>query len=124
MPRTVLPGKPYPQGATWDGTGVNFSLYSENAAAVDLCLFDDIHSTDFETVSLREVTGYVWHGYLLCRTFVAQVVGSFSAFAREPAHSTMAGHQQRSSPYRRTSSLTRLEACSFGNCSHKSIGSA
>ena len=35
MARTVLPGRPYPQGATWDGTGVNFSLYSEKAAAVE-----------------------------------------------------------------------------------------
>ena len=34
MPRTVLPGKPYPQGATWDGTGVNFSVYSEKATGI------------------------------------------------------------------------------------------
>ena len=36
----VWPGKPYPLGATWDGEGVNFSLFSENATAVELCLFD------------------------------------------------------------------------------------
>src|SRR5947209_8043000 len=41
MPRTVLPGKPYPQGATWDGMGVNFALYSERADAVELCLLGD-----------------------------------------------------------------------------------
>jgi glycogen operon protein len=64
MPHTLLPGKPYPQGATWDGTGVNFSLYSEHAAGVELCLFDDIESAAAETVSFRECTGYVWHGYL------------------------------------------------------------
>ncbi|HJT88413.1 MAG TPA: hypothetical protein VJ732_11165, partial [Bryobacteraceae bacterium] len=64
MPRSVLPGKPYPQGATWDGTGVNFSLYSEKATAVDLCLFDEPDSSRCETVSLRECTGRVWHGYL------------------------------------------------------------
>jgi isoamylase len=64
MPRTILPGKPYPQGATWDGTGVNFSLYSESATAVELCLFEDVGSDASEIVRLREVTGHVWHGYL------------------------------------------------------------
>ena len=64
MSRTILPGKPYPQGATWDGTGVNFSLYSEHAAGVDLCLFDDVGSAAAETISIRECTGYVWHAYL------------------------------------------------------------
>ena len=36
----VWPGQPYPLGATWDGSGVNFALFSENATAVELCLFD------------------------------------------------------------------------------------
>ena len=36
----IWPGRPYPQGATWDGAGVNFALFSENATGVDLCLFD------------------------------------------------------------------------------------
>ena len=64
MARTLLPGKPYPQGATWDGTGVNFSLYSEKATGVDLCLFEAVDSPGYETVPLRECTGHVWHGYL------------------------------------------------------------
>jgi glycogen operon protein len=64
MSRTILPGKPYPQGATWDGTGVNFSLYSERATAVELCLFDDVESTECEVVPVRESTGYVWHCYV------------------------------------------------------------
>jgi isoamylase len=64
MPRSILPGKPYPQGATWDGTGVNFSLYSERATAVELCLFDNVDSRDAEVVSIRESTGYVWHCWL------------------------------------------------------------
>jgi isoamylase len=64
MPRTVLPGKPYPQGATWDGTGVNFSVYSETATAVELCLFDDVEALTSENIHLREVTGHVWHSYL------------------------------------------------------------
>jgi glycogen operon protein len=64
MPRTVLPGKPYPQGATWDGTGVNFSVYSEKAIAVELCLFDEVDSKETESVQIRECTGYVWHCWL------------------------------------------------------------
>jgi glycogen operon protein len=64
MSRTVLPGKPYPQGATWDGTGVNFSLYSEKATAVELCLFDGVDGAEAETINLREVTGYCWHCYI------------------------------------------------------------
>ncbi len=64
MPRTILPGKPYPQGATWDGTGVNFSIYSEGATDVELCLFDDANSSPCETISIRENTGFVWHCYL------------------------------------------------------------
>jgi len=64
MPRTILPGKPYPQGATWDGTGVNFSIYSEKANAVELCLFDEVDSKESETVNIRESTAYTWHCYL------------------------------------------------------------
>jgi isoamylase len=64
MPRTILPGKPYPQGATWDGTGVNFSLYSERATAVEICLFEDLNSAECECVTIRECSGYVWHCYL------------------------------------------------------------
>ncbi len=64
MARTILPGKPYPQGATWDGTGVNFSLYSENATGVELCLFDAADSGESETIALRECTGHVWHAYI------------------------------------------------------------
>jgi len=64
MPRSILPGKPYPQGATWDGTGVNFSLYSERATGVELCLFEALDARSSETVPMRECTGYVWHCYL------------------------------------------------------------
>src|SRR5579883_2209543 len=64
MPRTVLPGRPYPQGATWDGTGVNFSIYSEGATAVDLCLFESLNTAECQTIPIRESTGHVWHGYV------------------------------------------------------------
>ena len=58
----VWPGKPYPLGATFDGSGTNFSLFSEPATRVQLCLFDD---QDQETrVDLPETTALCWHGYL------------------------------------------------------------
>ncbi len=64
MPRKILPGSPYPQGATWDGTGVNFAVYSENANRVELCLFDELGSPSNETIQVTECTGYVWHCYV------------------------------------------------------------
>ncbi|HZT54310.1 MAG TPA: hypothetical protein VE995_07995, partial [Gaiellaceae bacterium] len=58
----VWPGRPFPLGATWDGSGTNFSLFSENAQAVELCLFDE---QDRETrVEVRDVTAHNWHCYL------------------------------------------------------------
>src|SRR3990170_7087312 len=57
------PGKPYPLGATWDGEGTNFALFSEHATAVELCLFDDVGGGE-NRVALEEVTAFVWHGYL------------------------------------------------------------
>jgi glycogen operon protein len=60
----TLTGSPYPQGATWDGTGVNFAIYSENATAVELCLFDELASPEKEKIPFRERTGYVWHCYV------------------------------------------------------------
>ncbi len=65
MPRTVLPGKPFPQGPTWDGLGTNFALYSEAAEAVELCLFNDLDEEPTETYQVREVTANVWHIYLV-----------------------------------------------------------
>src|SRR5579859_1844686 len=64
MPRPILPGKPYPQGAFWDGIGVNFSIYSEGATAVELCLFDALHSSECRTIPVRESTGHIWHCYV------------------------------------------------------------
>jgi isoamylase len=62
MAMQVWLGRPHPLGATWDGSGTNFALFSENATAVDLCLFDEHgHET---RVALPEVENYVWHGYL------------------------------------------------------------
>ncbi|GAA1550288.1 glycogen debranching protein GlgX [Actinomadura kijaniata] len=58
----VWPGEPYPLGATWDGMGTNFALFSEVAERVELCLFDaDGHES---RIDLQEVDGFVWHCYL------------------------------------------------------------
>ncbi|MEX1178874.1 MAG: glycogen debranching protein GlgX [Nitriliruptor sp.] len=62
MTTQTWPGEPYPLGATYDGFGTNFSLYSELADRVDLCLFDE--DGNEHCVTLPEVTGFVWHGYL------------------------------------------------------------
>ncbi|MCZ2074455.1 MAG: glycogen debranching protein GlgX [Bryobacteraceae bacterium] len=62
LPRTVLPGRPYPLGATWDGAGTNFALYSHSGTAVDLCLFDE--QGHEERIPLQEQTNFVWHCYL------------------------------------------------------------
>ena len=63
MSRTLLPGKPYPLGATAYKRGTNFALFSEGATRVDVCLFDsDGKQTD--CVTLRERTAFVWHGFI------------------------------------------------------------
>src|SRR3954451_9606817 len=59
----VRPGSRFPLGATWDGIGTNFSLFSQHATRVELCLFDEAGQNE-QCVPLREVTAHVWHGYL------------------------------------------------------------
>src|SRR5215218_368901 len=60
--REVWPGDPFPMGATWDGGGTNFSIFSEHATRVELCLFDA--GGREERVELGERTAFNWHGYL------------------------------------------------------------
>lgn len=60
----VWPGVPYPLGATWNGEGVNFALFSENAERVELCLFDDQGRRELQRIPLPEQTDRIWHGYL------------------------------------------------------------
>jgi isoamylase len=61
---TLWPGRPHPVGATWDGMGVNFALFSEAAERVELCLFDRTGRHEVKRHTLRERTDNVWHGYL------------------------------------------------------------
>jgi len=61
----VWPGRPYPLGAMWDGQGVNFALFSENATGVELCLFDQSDETrESHRIKVEERTDQVWHAYL------------------------------------------------------------
>jgi isoamylase len=57
-------GAPYPLGATWDGRGTNFALFSANAEKIELCLFDPKGRRELERIPLPERTDDVWHGYL------------------------------------------------------------
>src|SRR6202046_2515145 len=58
-----FPGLPFPRGATWDGHGVNFSLFSENSESVELCLFDAAGQNETR-IRIRERTNGAWHLYL------------------------------------------------------------
>ncbi|MDA0226026.1 MAG: glycogen debranching protein GlgX, partial [Proteobacteria bacterium] len=60
----LWPGRPYPRGATWDGEGVNFAVFSEFAEKVELCLFDEAGRRERQRIELRERTDDVWHCYL------------------------------------------------------------
>jgi isoamylase len=60
----VWPGRPDPRGATWDGEGVNFALFSENAERVELCIFDEAGRRQLQRIPLSETTDQVWHCYL------------------------------------------------------------
>jgi isoamylase len=64
MAQIVLPGRPYPLGATWDGTGVNFAVYSENATKVELCLYDNRSKAETERIVVSEITAFVHHCYV------------------------------------------------------------
>jgi isoamylase len=63
-PSALWRGRPYPLGATWDGAGVNFALFSKHAERVELCLFDPRGRREIERVTLRERSDFVWHCYL------------------------------------------------------------
>lgn len=60
----ITEGHPFPLGATWDGLGVNFALFSAHATKVELCLFDAKGERELERIELPEYTDEIWHGYL------------------------------------------------------------
>ncbi len=62
---SVYPGSPFPLGATWDGEGVNFALYADNATGVELCLFNDADSKKERLkIEVKERSHHVWHCYV------------------------------------------------------------
>ncbi len=64
LPDRLAPGLPYPMGATSDGLGVNFAVFSANASKIDLCIFDARGRKELRRYTLPECTDEVWHGYL------------------------------------------------------------
>ena len=64
FPDRLAPGSPYPLGATWDGLGTNFAVFSAHAERIDLCLFDPSGKRQIAQFMLPEFTDEVWHGYL------------------------------------------------------------
>src|SRR6202048_3001085 len=65
-PRTtpIREGLPHPRGATWDGKGTNFALFSAHATKVEVCIFDENGEQGLERIELPEYTNQIWHGYL------------------------------------------------------------
>jgi glycogen operon protein len=84
----VREGLPFPLGATWDGLGVNFALFSAHAAKVELCLFDDAGERELERIELPEFTDEVWHGYLPDAR-----PGTVYAYRVHGPHAPEAGHR-------------------------------
>ncbi len=65
MDSTIYPGSPYPLGATWDGEGVNFAIFSENAEVIELCLFnDEKDASEAVRIPIKERDHHVWHVYI------------------------------------------------------------
>ncbi len=62
--RRLREGLPHPRGATWDGKGTNFALFSEHATKVEVCIFDASAKREEERIVLPEYTNQIWHGYL------------------------------------------------------------
>ncbi|MGH8802206.1 MAG: glycogen debranching protein GlgX, partial [Casimicrobiaceae bacterium] len=60
----VWPGRPQPHGAQWDGEGVNFAVFSEDAEAMDLCIFDAAGRRELQRIRFQERTDHVFHCYL------------------------------------------------------------
>lgn len=85
LPDRLEPGLPHPLGATWDGLGVNFAVFSANAYGIDLCLFDPAGRKEIARLPMPECTDEVWHGYLP-DTGLGLVYGYRAYGPYEPAH--------------------------------------
>ena len=92
----ITEGHPFPLGATWDGLGVNFALFSAHATKVELCLFDNDGTTELERIELPEYTDEIWHGYL--------------PDARAGTTEPPTGHSTTAAPFSRTARDSALAA--------------
>ena len=87
----VWPGRPYPLGATWDGAGVNFALFSEHASKVELCLFDTPEATrESHRVAMFDLSAFCIIGAGLAaslhgRKFIRKGIDPFTAKASQLA---------------------------------------
>ena len=94
----LSPGYPYPLGATWDGRGVNFALFSENATAVDLCLFDSIEARVEKRAAVHSSSRPTWCGTATCRElrpgqlYGFRVHGPYDPGSRPPLQSVETAH--------------------------------
>jgi len=100
----VWPGRPFPLGPAWDGSGTNFSLFSENAERVELCLFDD--SGNERRVEVTEHTVFNWHCYLPGigpgQRYAYRVHGPY-----DPEHATHTAFMGRTTPRKACASTRR-----------------
>jgi glycogen operon protein len=93
LPDALLPGRPYPLGATWDGLGINFAVFSAHAERMDLCLFEPSGRHEIARYTLPEYTDEIWHGYLPGAT--AGLLYGFRAFGPyEPEHGHRFNHHK------------------------------
>jgi len=60
----IKEGSPHPKGATWDGAGTNFAVFSVHATRVEVCIFDETGERELDRIPLPEYTDQIWHGYL------------------------------------------------------------
>lgn len=90
---TLLAGEPYPLGATWDGLGVNFAVFSARAERIELCLFDQSGRHETARLIMPEFTDQVWHGYL-----PGAQPGTVYGYRAHGPHDP--GHGHRFNPYK------------------------
>src|SRR5688572_24299416 len=84
----ILPGKAYPLGAFWDGSGVNFALFSEHGEKVELCLFDSARDLKESGRIPLYRTDHIWHGYL-----AGVLPGQLYGYRVHGPHDPSSGHR-------------------------------
>ncbi|WP_261541069.1 glycogen debranching protein GlgX [Burkholderia multivorans] len=88
LPRRLEPGRSYPLGATWDGLGTNFAVFSAHAHRIQLCIFDSTGRKELARLDLPECTDEVWHGYL-----PGAHPGTVYGFRADGPYQPQAGHR-------------------------------